>query len=252
MKTIALEEHFVTADFLKATGAFGQSVPEPMRALRDKLLDLGEARIAAMDEGDITLQILSLAAMGVDTLAPADQTSVLRGVHDELASAVAAHPDRFAAFATPGLKDPAAAVKELERCINTLGFKGFYVDGTTDGKFLDAPEFFPVLEAAEALRVPLYLHPAPPPAIVQKAYYADLPGETGMLLSIAGWGWHAENGLHPPTPNAYSASSSARRRRIQVPARHNRHHLPHLRQLLRMKQRGRQRHRARRLRHQSS
>ena len=196
MKTIALEEHFVTADFLKATGAYGHSVPEPMRALREKLLDLGEARIAAMDEGDITLQILSLAAMGVDTLAPADQTSVLRGVHDELASAVAAHPDRFAAFATPGLKDPAAAVKELERCINTLGFKGFYVDGTTDGKFLDAPEFFPVLEAAEALRVPLYLHPAPPPAIVQKAYYADLPGDTGTLLSIAGWGWHAENGLH--------------------------------------------------------
>jgi predicted TIM-barrel fold metal-dependent hydrolase len=196
MKTIALEEHFVTADFLKATGAYGHSVPEPMRALRDKLHDLGEARIAAMDEGDITLQILSLAAMGVDTLAPADQTSVLRGVHDELASAVAAHPDRFAAFATPGLKDPAAAVKELERCINTLGFKGFYVDGTTDGKFLDAPEFFPVLEAAEALRVPLYLHPAPPPAIVQNAYYADLPGDTGTLLSIAGWGWHAENGLH--------------------------------------------------------
>jgi hypothetical protein len=70
MKTIALEEHFVTADFLKATGAYGHSVPEPMRALRDKLHDLGEARIAAMDEGDITLQILSRAAMGVDTRPP--------------------------------------------------------------------------------------------------------------------------------------------------------------------------------------
>jgi uncharacterized protein len=196
MKTIALEEHFVTADFLKATGAYGHSVPEPMRAIRDRLLDLGEGRIAAMDEGDISLQVLSLAAMGVDTLAPADQTSVLRGVHDELAAAVKAHPDRLAAFATPGLKDPAAAVKELERCVRELGFKGLLLDGTTDGKFLDAAEFFPVLEAAEALGVPLYLHPAPPPAAVQAAYYSGLPGETGMLLSIAGWGWHAENGLH--------------------------------------------------------
>jgi uncharacterized protein len=196
MKTIALEEHFVTSDFLKATGAYGHSVPEPMRAIRDKLLDLGEGRIAAMDDGDISLQILSLAAMGIDTLAPADQTAVLYGVHDELAAAIAAHPDRFAAFATPGLKDPASAVKELERCIRTLGFKGLLLDGTTDGKFLDAPEFFPVLEAAEALNVPLYLHPAPPPAAVQSAYYSGLPGETGMLLSIAGWGWHAENGLH--------------------------------------------------------
>jgi predicted TIM-barrel fold metal-dependent hydrolase len=196
MKTIALEEHFVTSDFLKATGAYGHAVPEPMRAIRDRLLDLGDGRIAAMDEGGISLQVLSLAAMGVDTLAPADQTAVLRGVHDELATAVKAHSDRFAAFATPGLKDPAAAVKELNRCIRDLGFKGLLLDGTTDGKFLDAPEFFPVLEAAEALGVPLYLHPAPPPAVVQAAYYSGLPGDTGMLLSIAGWGWHAENGLH--------------------------------------------------------
>ena len=196
MKTIALEEHFVTADFLKATGAYGQSVPEPMRAIRDKLLDLGDARIAAMDDGGITLQVLSLAAMGIDDLAPANQTAVFYDVNDELAAAVRAHPDRFAAFATPALKEPAAAVKELERCIRDLGFKGLYVNGTTEGKFLDAPEFFPLLEAAEALNVPLYLHPAPPPAVVQSAYYSDLPGDTGMLLSIAGWGWHAELGLH--------------------------------------------------------
>jgi uncharacterized protein len=196
MKTIALEEHFVTSDFLKATGAYGHSVPEPMRAIRDKLLDLGDARIAAMDDGGITLQVLSLAAMGIDDLAPANQTAVFHDVNDELAAAVKAHPDRFAAFATPALKEPAAAVKELERCIRDLGFKGFFVNGTTDGKFLDAPEFFPVLEAAEALNVPLYLHPAPPPAVVQSAYYSGLPGDTGMLLSIAGWGWHAELGLH--------------------------------------------------------
>ncbi|WP_158787821.1 amidohydrolase family protein [Granulicella sp. L46] len=196
MKTIALEEHFVTADFLKATGAYGHSVPEPMRAIRDKLLDLGDARIAAMDDGGITLQVLSLAAMGIDDLAPANQTAVFHDVNDELAAAVQAHLDRFAAFATPALKEPAAAVKELERCIRDLGFKGLYVNGTTEGKFLDAPEFFPLLEAAEALNVPLYLDPAPPPAVVQSAYYSDLPGDTGMLLSIAGWGWHAELGLH--------------------------------------------------------
>jgi predicted TIM-barrel fold metal-dependent hydrolase len=61
---------------------------------------------------------------------------------------------------------------------------------------MDAPEFFPVLEAAQALGVPLYLHPAPPPKVVKDAYYSGLPGEAGMLLSIAGWGWHAEMGLH--------------------------------------------------------
>jgi len=70
------------------------------------------------------------------------------------------------------------------------------LDGTTGGLFLDDPRFLPVWEAAAALRVPVYLHPAPPPEKVREVYYSGLPGDLGMLLSIAGWGWHAETGLH--------------------------------------------------------
>lgn len=196
MRTITLEEHFVTRNFIDATHSYGPGTPEPIRQMRDMLLDVSEGRLQAMDQAQIDMQVLSLAALGVTTLAPAEQTAVLRGVHDELAAAVKAHPDRFAAFATPGLKEPAQAVKELERCVTELGFKGMLLNGTTDGKFLDAPEFFPVLEAAVALGVPVYLHPAPPPNQVAEVYYSGLPGEVGHSLSVAGWGWHAENGLH--------------------------------------------------------
>jgi len=196
MRTITLEEHFVTQDFIKATDAYGAGTPQGIQEMRGKLLDLGEGRLAAMDEAGIHMQVLSLAALGVNKLAAAEQTAVLRGVHDELASAVAKHPDRFKAFATPGLKEPQQAVKEIERCVRELGFVGVLLDGTTDGKFLDAPEFFPVLEAIAELGVPLYVHPAPPPQAVTEVYYAGLPDEVGHLLSIAGWGWHAENGLH--------------------------------------------------------
>jgi predicted TIM-barrel fold metal-dependent hydrolase len=195
MKTIALEEHFVTQDFLRATNAYGHDTPPAMQAVREKLLDLGDGRVAAMDQGGVDVEVLSLAAMGVDELAPSQQTAVMRGVHDELADAVRARPERFAAFASPALKEPEKAAKELERCVRELGFVGALLDGTTDGKFLDDPRFLPVFEAAESLGVPIYLHPAPPPKAVQDAYYSGM-GEAGFLLSIAGWGWHAENGLH--------------------------------------------------------
>jgi predicted TIM-barrel fold metal-dependent hydrolase len=195
MRTITLEEHFVTDDFLKATGAYGDNAPEGLRAMRDRLLDIGEGRIAAMDEGGVDVQVLSLAATGIDDLAVDDEAVVLRSVHDELAAAIAAHPTRLAGFATSGLKNPRHAVQEIERCITRLGFRGVIHDGTTDGRFLDAPEFFPVLEAIAALDVPLYIHPAPPPRAVFDAYYAGLPGDTGHLLSIAGWGWHSETAI---------------------------------------------------------
>ena len=196
MRTVTLEEHFVTQDFLEATGAYGQGASPALAAVQAKLLDLGPGRLHDMDEAKIDVQVLSLASIGLGELPAEEQTAVMQGVHDELAAAVKTHPDRLAAFATPGLKQPEEAVREIERCITQLGFKGVMLDGTTDGKFLDAPEFRPVLEVIAKLGVPLYIHPAPPPKQVADVYYSGLPGEAGYLLSLAGWGWHAENGLH--------------------------------------------------------
>ena len=70
------------------------------------------------------------------------------------------------------------------------------LNGTTDGLFLDDARFLPVFEAAAELKVPIYVHPAPPPEVVEKAYFSGLPGELGQRLATAGWGWHAETGLH--------------------------------------------------------
>ena len=196
MRTITLEEHFITRDFLKATGAYGSRTPPQLQQMQPKLLDLGAGRLAAMDGAGISVQVLSLAALGVDQLNASDGTHVMAGVNDELHAAIQAHPDRFAGFAALALQDPPAAAGELDRCVRQLGFKGPLIDGTIDGKFLDAPEFLPFWEAAASLNVPVYLHPAPPPEPVASAYFSGLPGETGHLLSIAGWGWHAETGLH--------------------------------------------------------
>jgi uncharacterized protein len=195
MKTIALEEHFVTATFLKATGAYGTAAPPRLQQMQAQLLDIGAGRIAAMDEAGLDLQVLSLTTL-TGSLQAATATAILHDANDELAGAVRAHPSRFAGFAALNTREPADAAKELERCVNGLGFKGALLSGTTDGEFLDQPKFIPIFEAANALRVPIYLHPAPPPKAVKDAYFSGLPGETGLVLSIAGWGWHAETGLH--------------------------------------------------------
>ncbi len=198
MRTIALEEHFATEDFLRATGTLGND--SPLRGMREKLLDLGDERLASMHSNGISMQVLSLMSMGLQELDAATATPLVRGVNDELAARVAEHPEHFAGFATLAMKDPASAAKELERCTQRLGFKGALLDGTVDGEFLDQPKFLPVWEAAAALNVPIYLHPAPPPRAVREAYYSGLPGKdaeaVGYLLSIAGWGWHSETALH--------------------------------------------------------
>jgi uncharacterized protein len=195
MRIITLEEHVTTPDIAKAA-PMAMSSPAFMQAIQAKLLDMGEGRIADMDAAGIDMQVLSVAANTVDKLDAATANDLARDANDRMAEAVRAHPDRFAAFATLALQEPDKAAAEFERCVRQLGFKGVMLNGTAHGQFLDHPRFTPIFEAAQALDVPVYLHPAPPPKAVMDAYYSGLPGPLGFFLSTAGWGWHVETGMH--------------------------------------------------------
>jgi hypothetical protein len=197
MRTITLEEHFITEEVLKAT-AHIQSGPRTgfVEAVRGKLLDVGKGRIADMDAAGIGMQVLSLTNSGMDKLEPATATALARDANDQLAVAVRAHPDRLAGFAALAPQEPEKAAAEFERCVCQLGFKGALLHGAVDGVFLDHPRFTPLFATAQALDVPLYLHPTPAPKAVQDAYYEGLPGTSGFFLSTAAWGWHVELGMH--------------------------------------------------------
>ncbi len=82
---------------------------------------------------------------------------------------------QYSALAAIAPRDPGNAVKELQRTVK-LGFKGAVVNSHTQGEYLDEPKFWPILEAAEALDVPIYLHPnTPPPAMIQRLRGGDRP-----------------------------------------------------------------------------
>ena len=107
----------------------------------------------------------------------------------QLAAAVAAHPARYAALAAIAPQDPAAAAKELERAVQKLGFKGAIVNSHTHGEYLDDPKFWDILAAAEALDVPLYIHPNTPSNAMIKPFM-----ERGLDGAV--FGFAVETGLH--------------------------------------------------------
>ncbi len=197
MRTIALEEHITTPDIVKAAQmSMSGTVPAFLQALSAKLLDVGDGRIADMDAARIDLQVLSVSANTVDKLDSTTANALSRDANDRMAAAVQAHPDRFAAFATLALQEPDQAAAEFERCVRQLGFRGVMLNGTANGQFLDHPRFTAIFEAAQALDVPIYLHPAPPPKPVMDAYYSGLPDSLGFILATGAWGWHVETGMH--------------------------------------------------------
>jgi predicted TIM-barrel fold metal-dependent hydrolase len=196
VRLIAIEEH-VRVPSLSApdtAGGFGAiRAGDPMAARMARLDNIGEQRLADMDAAGIDVQVLSQAVGG---FRPGSEVPQAARANDELAAAIAEHPDRFAGFALLPWADPPAAAAELERAVRTLGFKGALVNGMQQGLFLDDQRFWPVFAAAEALGVPIYLHPGEPPDAVRQAYYGGLPPATAQLLATAGWGWHVDTGLH--------------------------------------------------------
>ena len=191
MTLIALEEHMLPADLVDQVRP-GATAPD---ALTAKLADVGDQRLRIMDEAGIDMQVLSVTAPGSQQVPAEHAEGLSRVINDRCAQAVAAHSDRFNALATLPTQHPGAAIVEAKRAINELGFCGVVINGHTQGRFLDAPEFDELLSAIEELDVPVYLHPTYPPQQVADVYFGGLPESAGALATAA-WGWHAETGLH--------------------------------------------------------
>jgi predicted TIM-barrel fold metal-dependent hydrolase len=126
---------------------------------------------------------------------PGDAIAMARDTNDYLADAVKKHPTRFAGFAAVPTGAPKQAVEELERRIKE-GFKGAVINGHNRGRYLDDKFYWPILECAEALDVPIHLHPTPAPkAVIDVSYGGFSPMVTDMLAGGA-WGWHIETAVH--------------------------------------------------------
>ncbi len=204
MKIITIEEHIPLRALNMALAEYPSEDAAPTSAAASPDLpyypdaelycDL-EKRIENMDRYGISKQILS--APVCTQLLPKKEACVVSEANDELAESVKKHPDRFGAFATLPWKNVGASVKELERAVTKLGFQGAILAGRASGedKFLDDKAFLPILEAAEGLNAPIYIHPAPPMTSVRKCYYEGLGDRLSARLSLYGWGWHNEAGV---------------------------------------------------------
>ncbi|KFY43826.1 hypothetical protein V494_01790 [Pseudogymnoascus sp. VKM F-4513 (FW-928)] len=184
---ITLEEHYTSSE-ARATDAVDHHANFPPHIVT-KLQSLGDERIQDLDNGNVSLQVISHSP---GTHSPA----VCTVANDELAHAVSTHPTRLAGFATLPMLDPPAAAAELSRCVRDLGFVGALVDNHADGQFYDSERFWPVFEKAQELEVPIYIHPTYADEGMLERHKGNYDDAIAVALSAYGWGWHADTGLH--------------------------------------------------------
>jgi 2,3-dihydroxybenzoate decarboxylase len=188
-QVIALEEHYLDPEVARHFKEGGpESRPGP---LRERLEDVAALRLREMDEAGIDIQVLSHSAPATQRLDAETAVPVARQANDRLRDRVLASNGRFEAFAALPTANPKAAADELERAVTRLRFKGAMVHGLTNGQWFDDRQFWPIFERAQALDVPIYIHPAVPHPAVVDAYYRDYLKDFPGLLTAA-WGFTVE------------------------------------------------------------
>ena len=107
--------------------------------------------------------------------------------NDSLAAFAARQPEQFVGMASVPMQAPQLACAELERAAR-LGLKGVMIPPSVQGQALDEPQFEPFWEAAEALQMPVFIHPfeAAPKGVLARYNLGNLVGnltDTGIAAA---------------------------------------------------------------------
>ncbi|EHA46659.1 hypothetical protein MGG_14020, partial [Pyricularia oryzae 70-15] len=210
---ITLEEHWLAPSFQEL---YLENIATELQGVRSRiprLVEVGPERIAAMDEGNVAIQVVSHVATSQKAMR---LTEAVRAANDALHARVVdpANDGRFRGFCALPMAFPAEAAAELRRCVAELGFVGalvdphFAPDGGDGYYFYDSPAYDVLWAALVELNVPIYLHPCYPPQDEMLKtgglYASSLPGtnESSVLsdsdavrLGTSTWGWHSNAGL---------------------------------------------------------
>jgi gamma-resorcylate decarboxylase len=192
---IGLEEHFAVDQTVEDSRGF---FPDRIwQELKSRALDLHDRRLREMDQHGIEMMLLSLNAPAVQAIPDAKKAHELaRKANDYLADAVRKRPDRFQGLAALAMQEPDLAARELERCVQELGFRGALVNGFSQvgdsetTAYYDLQQYRPFWATVERLDVPFYLHPRNPLPRDAKIY----DGHPWLLGPI--WAFGQETAVH--------------------------------------------------------
>ena len=134
-----------------------------------------EYRQKVLEESGVDKQVLSFTTPGTHIETPERAIELSRLVNDSFAKIKAERSDRFDAFATLPLNDPAASVVEMVRAVKELGFRGVTLHSNINGVALSDESYFPLYEKAEELDIIFDIHPSFPVGVEAMTDYWLMP-----------------------------------------------------------------------------
>jgi aminocarboxymuconate-semialdehyde decarboxylase len=145
-------DHFSNAETKAIMAKQATDISERMRNT--------DARFRVMDDMGVDVQLVSPAPPQLYYTIPTEvAVKATQALNDGIAEYVGKHADRLCALGGVPLSDDNEAVKELERCMRQLKFKGVEILTNIVGKELSDPAFAGFWKKAEELGALVMIHP---------------------------------------------------------------------------------------------
>jgi len=129
----------------------------PMNPLMSNL----EQRMKWMDSRGVRTHALTLSGRMPWQWATQEQAERLaRAVNDAAIEAHKAYPTRFVAGVAMPMRDPVAAMRELDRVAGEPGIRAVHLPNSVEGRdYIFEPQYRPILARCEELGYPVLFHP---------------------------------------------------------------------------------------------
>ncbi|MGH9065298.1 MAG: amidohydrolase family protein [Acidimicrobiales bacterium] len=129
------------------------------KALRNSYLWDADRRLRFMDKIGVDVQVLVLVRppmwLGMDRETVQHLTRV---ANESIAEMAASHPDRLIGVGVVPVVDD-VTLEELDRAHHELGLRGVLIFSNVEGRPLDDDSMWPLYARAEALGMPIWIHP---------------------------------------------------------------------------------------------
>ncbi|MBN1368564.1 MAG: amidohydrolase family protein [Dehalococcoidales bacterium] len=144
-----------------------------------------DTRFRIMDKYDPLVQVINLWPWLGNLSYTKKAVDLAKIGNDALAELVMKYPERFpSAIACLPMNNTDEMLKEADRAIKDLHFRGIMLHTPVNDKPLDSPEFMPLYEMMSKYNLPILLHP------VREPNYADYKTEKvsrNQIWCLFGW-----------------------------------------------------------------
>src|SRR5438132_193305 len=177
--SIDMHTHWAPEAYVKAQIEMGRPAPANRNPLD---FDLDKRR-KWMDEHGIQMHVLTLSGgMPWQWATPEQGVRLAQIVNDAAIEAHTAFPDRFTAGIAMPVKDPAMALKELNRVAGKPGMRAVHLPNSMEQRdYLFEASFDPVLARCQELGYPLLFHPLDGDANIYSKRLVGPPSLTNWL-----------------------------------------------------------------------